>query len=87
MHTSTITSKGQVTIPAEMRKRLGLLPGQRVAFGIKDGRVVLEAIKDDVSASFGLLKADRHVSDEAIDRAAADAAVARFEAGKPSGHS
>jgi len=78
MHTSTITSKGQVTIPAEMRRRLGLVAGQRVAFGLKDGRIVLEAVKDDISASFGLLKADRPVSDEQMEQDVAAAANERF---------
>jgi len=32
MPTSTVTSKGQVTIPAEVRKRLGLRSGSRVHF-------------------------------------------------------
>lgn len=31
-HTSTITSKGQVTIPVEIRRRLGLEPGDKVLF-------------------------------------------------------
>lgn len=78
MHTSIITSKGQVTIPAEMRRRLGLAAGQRVAFGFKDGRIVLEAVKNDISASFGLLKADRYVSDEQMEQDVATAANERF---------
>lgn len=30
----TLTSKGQVTIPQDIRNRLGLLPGTRVVFDI-----------------------------------------------------
>jgi AbrB family looped-hinge helix DNA binding protein len=30
----TLTSKGQVTIPLEIRERLGLLPGTRVVFDV-----------------------------------------------------
>ena len=30
----TLTSKGQVTIPLEIRERLGLLPGTRVEFDV-----------------------------------------------------
>jgi AbrB family looped-hinge helix DNA binding protein len=30
----TLTSKGQVTIPREIRARLGLLPGTRVVFDV-----------------------------------------------------
>lgn len=33
---ATITSKGQVTVPAEIRRRLGLKQGDRVAFVLTD---------------------------------------------------
>lgn len=34
-----ITSKGQVTIPIEIRERLGLLPNSEVEFAIEGGAV------------------------------------------------
>ncbi len=36
-----ITSKGQVTIPAEMRKLAGLQPNMDVEFDFRDGELVL----------------------------------------------
>jgi AbrB family looped-hinge helix DNA binding protein len=36
-----ITSKGQVTIPQEIRERLGLLPNTEVEFAIERGVAVL----------------------------------------------
>jgi antitoxin PrlF len=33
---STITSKGQVTIPVEIRKKLGLTSGAKIAFVVDD---------------------------------------------------
>ena len=79
MDTSTITSKGQITIPAKLRKRLGLMPGQRVAFDLRNGHIVLDPVKDDITASFGVLKADQHVSSDAMDHAVEQAANARFK--------
>lgn len=39
---STVTTKGQVTIPKEVRDLLGIKPGSAVAFEVaEDGRVVL----------------------------------------------
>jgi AbrB family looped-hinge helix DNA binding protein len=37
-----ITQKGQVTIPAAIRERLGLLPDTEVTFRIEDDHVVME---------------------------------------------
>lgn len=38
---STISSKGQITVPLEVRKRLGLKAGDRVEFVIEEGRTTL----------------------------------------------
>jgi AbrB family looped-hinge helix DNA binding protein len=37
-----ITSKGQVTIPQEVRERLGLLPQTEVIFEVTDDGVILK---------------------------------------------
>ena len=36
-----VTSKGQVTIPKEIREKAGLLPDTEVEFGIEAGKVVI----------------------------------------------
>jgi antitoxin PrlF len=38
---SRLTSKGQATIPAEVRKALRLAAGDRVAFEVKNGKATL----------------------------------------------
>jgi antitoxin PrlF len=44
--TSTITSKGQVTIPAEVRRQLELKPGDKIVFVVEEaGQVRLVAPK------------------------------------------
>ena len=40
-----ITSKGQVTIPQDIRERLGLLPHTEVEFAIKSGEAVIRRKK------------------------------------------
>lgn len=41
MTSATVTSKGQITIPAEVRARLGLHPGSRIAFvATPDGSLI-----------------------------------------------
>lgn len=39
--TSTISSKGQLTVPKDVRDRLGLRPGTTVEFEITEGGVLL----------------------------------------------
>ncbi len=39
---TTMTSKGQVTIPKRMRQTLGLKPGSDVAFELVNGQVVVK---------------------------------------------
>jgi AbrB family looped-hinge helix DNA binding protein len=36
-----MTSKGQVTIPKEVRDKLGIVPGSDVGFREEDGKIVL----------------------------------------------
>ena len=44
---STISSKGQVTVPIAVRHRLGLKEGDRVEFVYEDGRTVLRPARTD----------------------------------------
>lgn len=44
MSETTLTSKGQVTVPREIRDRLGLASGDRLTFTLlSDGTVVMRA--------------------------------------------
>ncbi len=57
MSESTITSKGQVTIPADIRKALGLTAGERVVFTqLDDGTTLMRAKKRSILELKGLLK-------------------------------
>lgn len=40
-----ITTKGQVTIPVEVRERLGLLPNTEVEFIVEGGQAVLRKLR------------------------------------------
>lgn len=57
---SRMTSKGQVTIPAELRKALGLKSGDRVEFVQENGSVRVrraESIVERVAGSFRISSA------------------------------
>jgi antitoxin PrlF len=54
---STLTSKGQITIPKVVRERLHLEPGDRVYFDIRDdGSVSMVTRKHPIESLFCLLK-------------------------------
>ena len=57
---STISSKGQVTVPVEVRHRLGLKAGDKVDFVFEDGNTVLRPVrpeKNPFEAYVGILPA------------------------------
>lgn len=45
MQTSKLSSKGQVTIPREIREKVRLEPGHLVAYEVKDGVIILKRVE------------------------------------------
>ena len=41
----TVSEKGQIVIPEDIRRKLGLKPGSEVIFDIKDGMVMMKPKK------------------------------------------
>lgn len=59
MEPTTVTSKGQVTIPKEIRQRLGIRKGTKVVFSLEGGRIEMHLTTPPVAATssgFGMLK-------------------------------
>ena len=52
----TVTSKGQVTIPVEVRRLLGTAPRTRVAFIVEDSQVRLAPASSIVERTAGSLR-------------------------------
>lgn len=48
-YSSTISSKGQVTVPQEIRKRLGLEAGDRVEFVAEEDRTVIRPDRSEAN--------------------------------------
>jgi AbrB family looped-hinge helix DNA binding protein len=54
---STVTQKGQVTIPQVVREKLGIKYGEKVEFSTNDkGEVILKAVKTDLAGIYGVLE-------------------------------
>ncbi len=75
-----MTSKGQITIPAEVRKRLRLKAGSKVDFiENRAGELVLKPRIGDIRSLRGIVKYDGPpVSIEEMDEAIGEAVVERF---------
>ena len=81
MPTATMTSKGQITIPANVRTKFRLHPGTKVDFVENQaGELVLRPRTGDIRALRGIIKYDGPpVSIEDMNRAIARAAAERFK--------
>ena len=56
MPAATLTTKGQITIPKEVREHLGIDTGDRLSFMVQeDGSVIVKAITRHVEELGGLL--------------------------------
>lgn len=73
MTTATVTSKGQITIPAHVRKALQVEPGDRLEFvEVDPGRFELVAATHCVTELKGMFgKAKKHVWIEDMNKAIA----------------
>lgn len=72
MNTSSLTSKGQVTIPSSLREQFLLQPGDKVRFEVVDGHIVIKPLKksiDSMGACFSDDIGDRVASLEEMEQA------------------
>lgn len=74
---STLTSKGQTTIPIEVRDRLNLKPGDKIRYVLQGDRVYLRVKNRDAMELAGMLHdPDRKpLTVQDMDRAIADHTV------------
>ena len=72
MSEARLSSKGQITVPRDIRERLKLKLGDKLRFRVADnGQVVVEAAKHHIGELFGVLrrKGGKSMSVEAMDEA------------------
>lgn len=64
----TMTSKGQVTLPAEFRRTIGALPGDRLSLLVgDDGRATLTKDIDDLATMQAIARRARSTGAKADD--------------------
>jgi AbrB family looped-hinge helix DNA binding protein len=81
-YTSSLTRKGQVTIPAHIRRLLGLAARDKVAFVVSEGKVQIAPAESVVARTAGMLKSDLPMLAAREEEAAAEEAMAA-EADRP----
>ena len=74
---TTMTQKGQVTVPAEIRARLGLKPRDRVRFEMAGNEVTLRPAPSRIAHHFGAVRVSGDALDARQEREAFEAGVAQ----------
>jgi AbrB family looped-hinge helix DNA binding protein len=72
METTSVTSKGQVTIPQRVRQQLGIRQGSRIEFLLVGDRVELRVASSPTGLAdggFGMLKSRRAALPAGLDPA------------------
>lgn len=60
-YVARVNSRGQVTIPAKLRRRIGLNPGDQVEFAVEDDRVTLQRPEFMLETVFGSARLPAHI--------------------------
>lgn len=73
MYTATISPKGQITLPAGIRKRLGVQPNDRIALLLRGEEIILKPLKGTIRDLRGAVKPQSRPEDfETIRRRVKD---------------
>ncbi len=78
MYATTLTQKGQVTIPAPLRRRLKLKRGSKISFVEKKAGVVIEVIPDLLSLK-GSLKTTKKYDEQKVNDAVGRYLAKRYQ--------
>jgi len=65
---STITSKGQTTIPNQIRKQMDLKPGDGLVYRIEGNEILVRPVKGNLLDAYGTVKPKQRPEDFAERR-------------------
>ena len=73
MDTAYVTSKGQLVIPARLRKRYGITAGTKIRFVERGGEIVIQPVtKAFIRSVCGILKSGTPATEELLKERAKD---------------
>jgi antitoxin PrlF len=83
-HIRTVTTKGQVTIPSEIRRLLGVKPQDKIVFQVRNGRVELRPVAMTLTEACGAVRPlERPMSLDEMRRVVDEERAERWLAGNP----
>ena len=73
METAYVTSKGQLVVPAKLRRKYGIKPGTKICFMERNHEIVFQPVtKEYIRSVCGLLKSDTSATKELLEDRARD---------------
>lgn len=73
METAYVTSKGQLVVPARLRRRYGIKPGTKVCFIERGDEILFQPVtKEYIRGMCGMLKSETSVTQELLKERAKD---------------
>ena len=73
METAHVTSKGQLVVPARIRRKYGIKPGTKICFIERDREVLFQPVtKEYIQSVRGMLKSDTSMIQELLKERARD---------------
>ena len=67
METAQVTSKGQLVVPARLRRKYGIKPGTKVRFIERDNEILFQPVtREFVRSVCGMLKSESPVTEELL---------------------
>lgn len=67
MESAYVTTKGQLVIPARIRRKLGIKPGTKVCFVERGGEILFQPVtKEYIRSVCGMLKSPTSITQELL---------------------
>ena len=67
MEISYVTSKGQLVVPARLRRKYGIKPGTRVCFMERDHEIIFQPVtKEFIRSVCGMLKSETSMTKDLL---------------------
>jgi len=79
-----VTSKGQLVVPARLRRKYGIKPGTKICFIERNGEIVFQPVtREYIRSVCGMFKSDTSATEEllrdrALDKKREEAKFAKF---------